>query len=292
MKISIITPSFNQGIFIERTIKSVLTQNIPDLEYIVLDNQSQDETLAILHRYAERLHYISEQDRGQAHAVNKGLSLATGDIIGWLNSDDIYYPDTLSKVLNYFAKHENIDVVYGDAYHINENDEIISPYPTEHWNFDRLKKTCFLSQPAVFFRRHIVSQIGFLDESLHFCMDYEYWLRLAMMGASFGYLPEVLAGSRLYPGTKTCSAPIKATFEALAMLKNRIGYVPTDWLVNYAVLLVKERTQQSRLNMQSVFNAWKIAAIHGFKWNGFFQGLQTLVNLPITMIRVRLDNKK
>lgn len=294
MKISIVTPSYNQGRFIERTIQSVLKQNISDLEYFVIDGGSQDETLAILERYSNQLRYVSERDNGQAHAVNKGLCMASGQVMGWLNSDDIYYPNTLQKVREYFLVHSDIDVIYGDAYHIDQNDQIIEHYPTESWNIERLKETCYLSQPTVFWRRSILLKFGLLDESLHYCMDYEYWLRLALQGARFGYLQEIFAGSRLYPETKTRSAPVKATYEALRMLKQRIDYVSTKWLINYAVSFVKHSTKLRFPDARFIVAVGALVFYASFKWNGLLRGLRTCFSLPWVMMKWKVvwRNKK
>jgi glycosyltransferase involved in cell wall biosynthesis len=263
--ISVITPSYNQGQFIERTILSVLNQNTPALDYRIFDGGSQDTTLAVLWRHEDRLRWTSEPDHGQAHAVNKGIASSHGDIIGWLNSDDIYYPGALAKVQQYFSEHPAVDVLYGDAFHIDADDNKIEPYYTEPWNFERFLSVCFLCQPAVFFRRRMVERFGLLDESLRFCMDYEYWLRLAQHGAVFAYLPEPLAGSRMYPQNKTLSQPVAVCVEINDMLRKKFGRVPTQWLLRYVYAKAAERKVSRGWRRRALISLH--AALASFRWN-------------------------
>jgi len=239
--ISIITPSFNQGQFIERTIQSVLDQDIDSLEYVVCDGGSTDNTLNILRKYDGRIRWFSEKDRGQTHAINKGLAMTHGDIVAYLNSDDIYYPGSLRSVVQFFRDHPELGAAYGNANHIDERDAVLEPYYTEDWNFDRLKEVCFLCQPAVFWRRTVTNSIGPFDESRHFCMDYEYWLRMAQSGVDFGYLRQTLAGSRLYPQTKTLGSARRVHAEINDMLKAKFGRVPDKWLFNFAHVQLQSR---------------------------------------------------
>jgi len=256
ISISVITPSYNQGKFIELTIHSVLGQNIDSLEYMVVDGGSQDETLSILRRYGDRISWVSEPDHGQAHAVNKGIAATNGEIIAWINSDDIYYRGTLAQVVEFFFSHPNVDVLYGDAHHIDVNSAQLVPYDTEPWDANRLKERCFLCQPAVFFRRRVVEKFGGLDESLYYCMDYEYWLRLAFAGVEFAYLPVVLAGSRMYPENKTLSNRTAVHEEIINMLAKKFDKIPPAWLFRYVHLEVLERYGWERRDDQARRGAW------------------------------------
>lgn len=236
MKVSIVTPSYNQGQFIRRTIESVISQSTPNIEidHVVFDGGSRDESVEVLKSFGSHIKWESKKDNGQADAVNKGILATDGEIIGWLNSDDIYYPNAIHKVVNYFNKNPEVDVVYGMADHINLDDQAFEEYPTEPWNFERLQYTCFICQPALFFRRKIVDTYGTLDKSLNYCMDYEFWLRLGKAGVMFGYLEEKLAGSRLYAENKTLGSRVKVHKEINDMFKSSFGYVPDRWLFNYA----------------------------------------------------------
>lgn len=268
MNISIITPSYNQGQFIERTIQSVLSQDL-SLEYIVVDGGSSDNTVAILKKYDAQIRWLSEKDQGQTDAVNKGIKLTSGDIIGWLNSDDIYYPDALKTIYAYFNNHPEVDIIYGNANHIDSQDQILEAYYTEAWDIERLKEICFLCQPAVFFRRRVIDKFGLLNEKLQYCMDYEYWLRLAKGGARFAYLPQILAGSRLHADTKTLGSRKKVHKEINDMLKTVLGRVPDRWLSNYAHAVIepsqKENESAGRIKQIIAVQTMK-AAFHWNKW--------------------------
>lgn len=265
--VSIITPSFNQGKFIERTIKSVLMQNIPNLEYWIIDGASTDETIDVLDRYGDHLRWLSEKDNGQSDAVNKGLKRTSGDIIGWLNSDDIYYPNAIKKAYDFFEQNPTIDVVYGDAYHIDANDEIIESYPVEEWNVDRLTDVCFLCQPAVFFRRRIIDKFGMLNANLQYCMDYEYWLRLALGGAKFAHMPALLAGSRLHVATKTIGSRVKVHYEINDMFRNVLGKVPNRWLSNYAHVKVEKMSTLKKSPLKFTLSVGLLTIYASLKWN-------------------------
>ena len=272
MKFSVVTPSYNQGAFIERTLESVDRQRESglEIEHVVFDGGSQDETVAILGRQGNRIRWVSEKDKGQTDAVNKGIRATDGEIIAWLNSDDVYYPDAFRKVAAYFESHPEIDVVYGRADHIDVEDRAFEEYPTEPWDFERLKATCFICQPALFMRRRVFDQYGCLDEKLQYCMDYEYWLRLGLAGVSFGYLEEKLAGSRLYPQTKTLGARVKVHAETNDMFLQKFGAVPDSWLYNYAHMVALNEPWIPSQPGNILFNAQLIAftlyaAIH---WNG------------------------
>lgn len=269
MTLSIVTPSFNQGQFIERTIQSVLSQSLSEkLEYVVVDGGSTDETLSILKKYSSQLTFVSEKDKGQTDAVNKAIKMTTGDIIGWLNSDDIYYPNAFATVQKYFNDHPEIDVLYGKANHIDKNNDILEPYYTEKWNSERLKEICYICQPAVFFRRSIITHFGALNEQLQYCMDYEFWLRLSKAGVKFLHVDAVLAGSRLHEDTKTLGSRVEVHSEINDMLLQKFGRVPDRWLSNYAHALVESNPSYNQSSTTRLkINLTTQALFAALRWN-------------------------
>ena len=233
-KISIITPSYNQCQFIERTINSVLAQSVYDLQYLVIDGASTDETVKILRRYSDRFYWVSEKDLGHSHAINKGILLSKAPVIGWLNSDDIYYPDALTVVLEYFNTHQEIDVVYGNANHIDSDDNFMEKYPTENWDWERLKITCYISQPATFIRRSVFDRFGFMDMHLKQSMDYEFWLRIGKSGVRFAHIPYLLAATRLHSNAFTISSKVACHKAINDITRQHLGATPDAWIFNYA----------------------------------------------------------
>ena len=192
-RISIVTPSYNQGRFIEETIRSVLLQGYPNLEYIIVDGGSTDGSVDIIRKYEPWLAYwVSEPDLGQAHAINKGFARSSGAILGWLNSDDLLCPKALCRIAQAYAKDQSLWVTCGFRKGIDAEGNCrwngVHGKPT---NFV-LKRRCFIAQETVYWRREVWEQIGPLDEVLQYAMDYEYWQRMMAAGYSFELLPYFL----------------------------------------------------------------------------------------------------
>ncbi|MEO8056580.1 MAG: glycosyltransferase family 2 protein [Acidobacteriota bacterium] len=232
-KISLVTPSLNQGKFIRATIESVLTQGYPALEYAVQDGGSTDGTLAILQEYAERVPFVSEKDAGQADAINRGLARTTGEVLGYLNSDDVLEPGALHAVGEAFAADPDLVFVWGRARYLDEAGRPLSPYLVRPDAIERLADACFIAQPAAFFRRRVWEEIGPFDASLHHTMDYDYWLRIAAKypTSRTKFLDRDLAGCRMHADAKTVAGWSRALDEIMALVKKRTGYVSLWWCV-------------------------------------------------------------
>lgn len=218
--ISIITPSFNQGSFIEETILSVLSQDYPDLEYLIMDGGSSDSTLSVLKKYSGKLAWLSETDHGQTDAINKGLRRATGAIVGYLNGDDLLLPGALRKVAEAFIAEPQTWWVTGKCRIVDEENNEIRRAITVYKNtllhvrsFSSLLMTNYISQPATFWRREALESIGYLDEGLRYVMDYEYWLRLYSKSPPV-FIPEYLAAFKIHRNSKTTSTGHKDVYVA------------------------------------------------------------------------------
>ncbi len=223
--ISIITPSYNQGPFIEETIRSILCQDYPLVEYLVMDAGSTDETVSILEHYSECIAWVSEPDEGQADAINKGMARANGQIIAYLNSDDYYLPGVLHRVAAQFRQHPENRLIYGDCMAIwgdGSEKGLIVGHP---FNMKRVvQRGEFVPQQSAFWSRAATNQAGYFDKSLHFAMDYDYFIRLGETGP-VQYVPETWACFRFAPHTKSVSAEDRHWREILAV-SQRHGLKP------------------------------------------------------------------
>ena len=227
MKISVVTPSFNQAAFIERTIESVLSQRGDfELEHLVVDAGSTDGTLDILRRHQGRLRWISEKDRGQSDAINKGFRMAAGDVLAWLNSDDTYEPGALDAVAR-TLRDTGVRWCFGECRIVDERDRevrrLISRYKSwvsRRYSLRRLLGRNFIPQPATFFRRDLIEEAGPLDESLHYAMDYDLWLRFARL-APPTFVPRPLAAFRWHGGSKTGGRYRTAAWECFRIARDR-----------------------------------------------------------------------
>lgn len=205
IKVSIITPSFNQAPFLKQCIESVLNQDYPNIEYIIIDGGSNDGSVDIIKQFEDNIAYwISEADEGQSHAINKGFEKASGEIIAWLNSDDLYFPDAVSTAVKRFEENQNLSLFYGNCVFIDKEGAFLRYFTeTESYNKHRLLNySDYIMQPTTFFKRKHWKNVGKLDESLHFTMDWDLWCKLCTQGEVF-YEYKLIAANRDYAITKT-----------------------------------------------------------------------------------------
>ena len=223
-RVSIVMPSYNQGQFIEETIRSVLLQGYPDLEYAIMDGGSSDGSVDIIRKYEPWLaSWCSEQDNGQADAINKGWQRATGDLLGWINSDDILTPGSIATAVRYLKEHPHVGFVFGDLERIDAQGRRFGL--TTYKEFDLLeivKNAGWISQPGNLFRRTVFERVGPLDISLHFMMDFDYWLRAGLV-CQFGYLRLPLARFRRHEEAKSTTKTYLAAHDVLAVYRKFFG---------------------------------------------------------------------
>jgi glycosyltransferase involved in cell wall biosynthesis len=227
--VSIVTPSFNQAQFLESTIRSVLNQDYTPLEYLIVDGGSIDGSVEIIQRYADQLAWwVSEPDSGQAEGINKGLQRARGEIVAWLNSDDIYLPCAIRQAVETLQANPALGMVYGDAITIDGNGNPLGRFSFEEWQLPDLMAFRIICQPAVFMRRSVLEKAGYLEHSFHFMLDHHLWIRMALQ-ASVGHVgagilgtPEPVRGlwaaARHHPGAKNVSQAAGFGRETLQVL--------------------------------------------------------------------------
>jgi glycosyltransferase involved in cell wall biosynthesis len=243
-------PTKNQASFITESIKSVLSQDYTNLELIVLDGQSTDETPNVVQSIAvkdRRVRYFSGTDSGPSQAINKGLSLAKGTIIGWLNSDDLYTQGAIQRAVSALKHDENLLMVYGEGSNINELGDFVSNYPTlpPSTPIDTFVEGCFISQPTVFFHRTLNLLLGRFDESLKTAFDFDYWLKaFKRVPNRIGYIVFEQARTRLHSNTITSSNRKTVMLEGIQILNKHLGLSPKNWVLTY----IDEITQSNVLS--------------------------------------------
>ena len=237
--ISIVTPSFAQGTYIERTLLSVIYQRYPNLEFFVQDGGSKDNTVEVLKTYQECLSgWVSEKDSGQSQAINRGLTKTNGEIMGWLNSDDLLLPGALHSVADYFNRHPDVDVVYGNRLLIDENDMEIGRWILPGHDSDVLSWADYVPQETLFWRRRIWEKVGGkIDESFRFAMDWDLLLRFRDAGAKFGHIPQFLGAFRIHARQKTSAAINEIGHQEMNQIRERsLGRVPDRKEIRMALL--------------------------------------------------------
>jgi glycosyltransferase involved in cell wall biosynthesis len=221
--VSVVTPSYNQGHFIRATIESVLSQDYPHIEYIIMDGGSTDETAAVASEYSSRLTWITEKDRGQSHAINKGFRMAKGEVASWLNSDDTIQPGAVAHAVRAFERNPALGAVYGEGYRMDIDGNTTGRFPaTETFNLWKLiYLSDYILQQTVYFRRNIFDDIGYLNEDLHWGMDWDILIRI---GKAFPieYIPEYMGSIREYAAAKSFAGGAKR-FRELARLMRHHG---------------------------------------------------------------------
>lgn len=266
-KISVLTPSLNQGEFIEQNIVSVLYQDYPNFEHVVVDGGSTDDTVSILKKYPH-LKWISEPDKGQSDALNKAFNIATGDIIAWLNADDLYTPGTFSLIANEFGKYKDMTniVLIGNAYACDRAGNITKIFIGNYDGFENMinlvkmwGERLKMPQPSIFFKKSIISDY-FLDETLHLAMDYDLWMRLAFI-CKFVKEEKVLSIMREYPDTKSMSQTAKQILEtkniskvysSRSEQKNYIQSKNYDKIIESLILFIKSLDLAKMRNVRSL----------------------------------------
>lgn len=230
--VSIVTPSYNSGSFLEQTILSVLRQTYPNIEYIIVDGGSTDETESIVNRYRSRVRFLQEPDEGPAQAINRGMKLAGGSIVTWLGADDLYPSDAVAEAVRAFENHPDAGIVYGKGTWIDRQGKFLGFYPTLPFEKRMLQKECIICQPAAFLSKSVWDRVGGLREHLRSAFDYDLWMRCVT--ERFVYLPENLAFSRMHRNNLSIGKRSLVFEEAMQIQREHFGYIHPQWVFGYA----------------------------------------------------------
>lgn len=222
--VTIVTPSFNQAQYLGRAIQSVLSQDYPHIEYIVVDGGSSDGSVDIIQQYERQLTWwVSEPDDGHADALNKGFARASGEVLAWLNSDDFYYPGAVAEALSFLSEHPEVGMVYGDADYIDSQGRVIGRFPSAQTDFQRmLQGYVHIPQATTFFRGKIWEKVGPLDSSLFFAFDYDLWVKIAEQ-SEVRHLPRTWAAFRLHEAGKTIYSSARCWPDMIEVHRRRGG---------------------------------------------------------------------
>jgi glycosyltransferase involved in cell wall biosynthesis len=241
--VSIVTPCLNAAAFIEQAIESVLRQDYPRIEYIVMDGGSSDGTVAILERYRDRLQFVSAADGGAADAINRGFARSRGTIIAWLNADDTYLPGAVAAAVRHLMAEPETAVVYGEAQWVSDDGAVLARYPTvSPYTASMFSRECGICQPACFMRRDAFETAGMLDGGLQLSFDYDLWIRLSRRH-EFLAIREYLAASRMHRANKTLEQRRRMFQESIGLLRRHYSYVPVSWIFCYLRFLMDGRDQ-------------------------------------------------
>jgi glycosyltransferase involved in cell wall biosynthesis len=264
---TVVVPSLNHGKFIDATLASLLGQDYPKLEIIVVDGGSRDDTVERLRRYRDRIAWVCEPDNGQAHAIAKGFARATQPWLAWLNSDDVHGEKALWAVAEAIARHPEADVAYGRGHYIDASGARLGDYPTVEIGpatdvAALMFEKGYLAQPSVYFRRAIYERVGGIDQSLRYVMDYELWIRLALAKAKFVMIDRDLSGNRWHADAKTASGLGRLYAEAIAVQRRHF-----DRVSPYFVQAVSDERCRARLGDRGRGATALLRRWAYFKWN-------------------------
>ncbi len=227
--VSIVTPSYNQAQFLEKTLRSVLEQDYPNIEYLVVDGGSTDGSVEIIQRYADRLTWwVSEKDNGQADGINKGLKRAKGEFVAWINSDDYYLPGAVSQAVEFLRKDAQLALLYGNMQVADETGNVINLLTYKNWEIRDLMAFRIIGQPTVFMRRSALEKAGYLDPEYHYLLDHHLWLRVALQG-KIRYQPSLWAGEHVHAGSKNVAMAAefgREAFRIVEWMKNEPAFAP------------------------------------------------------------------
>jgi len=260
-KISVVTPSFNQGQFLEQTILSVLGQNYPNLEYIIIDGGSTDNSVEVIKKYADKLTYwVSERDNGQAHAINKGFEKAIGDILCWLNSDDMYMPDILNLVA-VSLDIENAEIITGNCIHFTESEEfgVVAEGCKTIQYFQELDliNVDFITQPSTFWTRKVWENVGKLNEEYHFVFDWEWFIRVKQMNVIFKLVNRTLSLYRIHAAHKTTVGWGQRRKEFIELYK-QFNQEENVWLYEQLLVDMKKLSTKKASLLRYLFRIFRI----------------------------------